>query len=81
MDTKKICPVINIYEDLRLEDAAVSLKGLEFRISLIPFAFRKQKKSLNLNKSSRLMTGSLLIITNSIFNPMISATVSFKSSD
>ncbi len=81
MNPKEICTRMFIYEELFLEDALVGNKGIEFLISLKPFDFYNTKNKqniLNLSKSSRLKSGSLLIITNSDLHPMVYATVIYK---
>lgn len=80
IDPKEIFTRLYIYDDLILEDALVGTKGLEFSISLKPFNLNvsKKKNQMKLNKTSRLMTGSLLIITNYSLNTMVYATVTYK---
>jgi hypothetical protein len=78
IDQHEVCTRLYIYEDVILKEASLTLSGMEFIISFIPFQGSNKQEIIQWDKSSRLMTGSLLIITNYDLSPMVYGTVHFK---
>jgi hypothetical protein len=76
MDSKEICERLFMYEDVLLVDAKLVMSGLLFILNFKPFFFgSKHAPNIDWKQSSRLMPGSLLIITNHSLDPVVYATV------